>query len=46
MKDSTEEKIKQELKNQSDIILTNRMHPDLNDVADKVFTRDCTGVDV
>ena len=29
-----------ELKNRSDIILTNRMHPDLNDVADKVFTRD------
>jgi len=35
----------QELKDQSDIILTNRMHPDLSDVVDKVFTRDCFGVD-
>ncbi|XOJ89834.1 nucleotide sugar dehydrogenase [Methylophilaceae bacterium Uisw_097] len=35
-----------ELKDQSDIILTNRMHPDLNDVVDKVFTRDFFGVDV
>ena len=36
----------QELKDQSDIILTNRMHPDLTDVVDKVFTRDFFGVDV
>ena len=36
----------QELKDQSDIILTNRMHPDLNDVVDKLFTRDIFGVDV
>lgn len=36
----------QELKDRSDIILSNRMHPDLNDVVDKVFTRDFFGVDV
>ena len=36
----------QELKDKSDIILTNRMHPDLNDVVGKVFTRDFFGVDV
>jgi len=36
----------QELKDKSNIILTNRMHPDLNDVVGKVFTRDFFGVDV
>jgi len=28
------------LKSEADIILTNRMHKDLEDVKDKVFTRD------
>jgi UDPglucose 6-dehydrogenase len=34
-----------ELKEKSDIILTNRMHPQLDDVAQKVFTRDVLGGD-
>ena len=35
-----------ELKQQSDIILTNRFDSNLNDIKDKVFTRDCFGGDV
>ena len=30
-------------KNTSDLILTNRYHPDLKDVKDKIFTRDLYG---
>ena len=35
-----------ELKTNSDIILTNRHHKDLDDVKDKVFTRDCFRSDI
>ena len=35
-----------ELKDQSDIILMNRMHPDLKDVCSRVFTRDIFGKDI
>ena len=29
----------------SDLILANRLHPDIQDAADKVYTRDLFGVD-
>ena len=32
-------------KSASDLILANRLHPDIQDVADKVYTRDLFGVD-